>query len=92
MRFINFCDETENGYLNIDTIKTCFIQHEKDKLYSLKLVFEDSTSFANRTIGIFDNYTTIIKKQIMLISFLTNDRIKIIDIDDKGKVSPRFHV
>lgn len=94
MRFINFCDELENGYINVNEIINCHIAREfkEDDLYTLQLVLKDNSTSVNRTIGEPDCYSKIVLKQIMLVSYLTNNTIKVIDIDNKGEVSPRFYV
>lgn len=94
MRFINFCDELENGYININEIVNCHIVREfkEGNLYTLKLALKDNSTRVNRAIGEPDSYPKIAQRQTILISYLANDMVKIIDIDNKGKVSPRFYV
>lgn len=92
MRFINFVDEVENSYLNVDKIVTCYLQGG-DGGYNLRITYALDTKKNFKTINTQPlEYKKAIKMQSLLLTYLADDMVKIIDIDEMGNIIPRLHI
>ena len=93
MRFINFLNEVENGYLNIDEISLCYVDKIAEDKYNIKIIYRVGEREIYRTINKTTfTYAKAIKIQTLLISLLANDTVKVIDIDEDSNITPRLHV
>ena len=93
MRFINFGDEVENNYLNIDKVELCYIEEVANDNYNIKIIYQLGDKTIYKTINkIAFNYAKAIKTQSLLISLLEHDTVKVINIDEYGDITPRLHV